>query len=73
MTTTAVLQLGLRPNVGWIVNIIRDGRNEGPTHSGHYGSKGEAMDEAERAAARMRKRGVDVSICSEHVTYPGRR
>lgn len=72
MTTIAVLQLGLRPNVGWTVNIIRDGRGEGPTHSGYFGSKGEAMEEAERAAARMRKRGADVSICPEHVTYPAR-
>lgn len=73
MNKTATLQLALRPNVGWTVNIIRDGRNEGPTHSGYYGSNDDAMDEANRAAARMRKRGIETSICFEYVTVPSFR
>lgn len=65
---TAELQLVLKPNRGWTVNIIRDGRNEGPTHSGYFSSKGEAQAEAQRSAARMLKRGTEARVLGEHVT-----
>ena len=69
---TAELELALKPNVGWTVSIIRDGRNEGPTHTGYFNAKGDARREAERAVARMAKRGVKATILAEHRTISSR-